>query len=82
MLGLTEAPRTVAFDMQASSVAVISVTYPPNTNFDTHQHTDAFLCLAVAGGYEEWRGAKRSSVQAGQERVYDASSRHARVTKG
>ena len=77
MIDLTEAPRTVAFDMRASSAAVISVTYPPDTDFDTHQHDDTFLCLAVTGGYEEWTGAKRSSVQAGQERVYDAGSWHA-----
>ena len=77
VLDLTQAPRTVACYVQTSSAAVISVTYPPDTDFDTHQHDDAFLCLAVAGGYEEWSGVKRSSVEAGQERVYDAGSWHA-----
>ena len=84
MLDLTEAPRTVAFDMQASSAVVISVTYPPNTNFDTHQHDDAFLCLAVAGGYEEWRGASAPRSKQGKNECTTQArgTRSARVPKG
>jgi len=74
---LAHAPRLVARGIHVCSAAVTLVRYPATTEFDTHQHDDAYLCLVTAGQYTEWTGLGRRDRARGEEITYRADSRHA-----
>lgn len=74
---LRQTPRTVVCTVATSSASVVDVTYPPDTDVDSHTHTSAYLCLVVHGEFEDRHDAARTRLRAGQERRYDAGSRHA-----
>ena len=74
---LGEGARTVSVAATLAAASVVEVTYPPNADFDTHQHEDAYLCLTVRGSYTEWVGSRRLAVGSGRELCYAEDSRHA-----
>ena len=74
---LTQHPRTVSVAIRLTEASVVEVTYPPQTDFDTHEHADAYLCLPVGGSYTEWMGGRRVTVNQGREVRYAEGSRHA-----
>ncbi|NIP60728.1 MAG: helix-turn-helix domain-containing protein [Gemmatimonadetes bacterium] len=77
---LHEGPRTVTLTLQTPRASLIDVTYPPETDLDTHTHDSAYLCLTIRGEVDVWWGGLRVSDRAGRERVYEKGSRHAART--
>jgi len=76
--GLEEGGRSVLRDVAVARMRVIDVSYPRHTDFDTHRHDEAYLCLAVRGSYREWMGDGRvRAVSPGRALVYGAGSSHA-----
>ncbi|NIP59877.1 MAG: helix-turn-helix domain-containing protein [Gemmatimonadetes bacterium] len=75
---LDAGPRSVTFQCALSRAGVVEVRYPPRTEFDTHAHDAAYLCLVTDGEYQDWpTGTGRRSVTTGVSLVYGAGSRHA-----
>jgi len=70
--------RAVTVACETPSATVLDVRYPAAAEYDTHEHTRDYLCLAVYGAYREWsiRGSS-GVVTAGQDLVYREGSRHA-----
>jgi AraC family transcriptional regulator len=78
VIALNEGGRSVTYDLTASGTRVVDVVYPASTDFDTHRHDAAYLCLAVTGEYAEWMGdGTMRTVRAGGPVVYEAGSSHA-----
>jgi AraC family transcriptional regulator len=75
---LADRARSVSLACQASAARVVDVGYPPATDYDTHPHDEAYLCLVARGTYDEWRSVgKRHAVTASQLLVYEQGSAHA-----
>ncbi len=75
---LSGGARTVGLVCHTSHASVIDVRYPAGTDFDTHVHEEAYLCLVRDGGYDEWLpGTTRRSVTVGADLIYPQGSRHA-----
>lgn len=66
----------MTFEAEVSGLRVIDVEYPPQTDFDTHTHEEAYALLVVRGSYVEWRPGKRT-VHRGSDQLWCAGSRHA-----
>ncbi len=76
--GGSEGPRTVGVDLEASGSRVLEARYPGGAEYDTHEHDEAYLCLVLHGGFDEWLGdAGRQTLRSGEHRVYRRGSRHA-----
>lgn len=69
-------PRSVTFESESSGLRVIDAEYPPDTDFETHTHEEAYAVLVVRGSYVEWRPKKRV-VHGGHDQVWRPGSRHA-----
>lgn len=74
---LAKPSQAVTYACEASPARIIDAAYPPRTDFDTHEHEEAFLCLAVRGSYDEWCGGARRTIVAGRDLVCSEGSRHA-----
>lgn len=62
----------------STGAEVIVGVYPAGAEFDTHEHAETWLCLAMSGRYDEWRpGRRRTVVPAGRPVLYAEGSRHA-----
>lgn len=69
-------PRTVTFVTEVTPLRILDVVYPPDTDFDTHVHEEAYACLVVEGGYRDWHPHPRR-VAPGTTQFWQAGSRHA-----
>ena len=74
---LGQEPRTITFQLHTRDVSIVDVTFPPNTDLDTHQHESAYLCLVIQGEYEEWARRHHTVIWASSEHDYYEGSEHA-----
>lgn len=78
---LTGEARAVTHRFQTTATRIVAVTYPPETEYDTHLHDESYLCLVTGGSYDEWRFKRRRAARVlGDSTVYRAGSRHAVLT--
>lgn len=71
---------TLTFEAEGTDLSICEVTFPARMEFDTHEHAHTSTCLIVEGSYEEWSGASRRVLGAGEVVEYVESSRHAVAT--
>ena len=75
---LDRGARSVTYHFESSGARLIDVAYPGGTEYETHTHHEAYLCLAWRGSYREWfREGGGRAVSAGQSLVYRPGSAHA-----
>lgn len=73
---LMQGPSTITFAVETSRLRLLDVVYPPETDFDTHVHREAYACLVTQGRIQEWSPRGRT-LRAGMDHVWPAGSRHA-----
>ncbi len=55
---------------------LLDVTYPENMNFPKHDHAQAYLCVTVAGGFEQSYAGRDEIHAAGDLAYYEAGEAH------